>query len=432
MKKFIILIFLIAISNLKAEIVLVRNGDNYNNYGIGAGLGYLMHPASFKQLPGVPNCCPEFKLGTGTNVALNALFGYYIDKFGIILKAGVNFSTGDFKSTQQELMGINGEPYLGEFEHKINIKLTQTIISAGLSYLIKDKYHITAGLGTNINVSSKYNQSEQITKPAGKATFLDSNGIDTKSAIRNQLSGKLPDLNLFSPFVYFSVGLELPVSKDKSKFLIPEILVTYSFLNTLKNTKWNIFEVRFGLSFVFSTAKFIEKEIITTNDNDSLKIKDELNKKELERLKAEQAKNLADKKALEDNLRKEREARARQDAEQALLEQEKHIAEMNELQKKQAAEQEEIELENSFNEKLCKHLVVLFSSTNKNEIIKVRDYLKKSGNKEIKEFNDPYKNVTLYQIKSRVFNSYKEVIEFRRKTVTDLNLEDVPKIKCDD
>ena len=283
---------------------LFRRSEGYQDIGINLDYNYNFYRASFSKLPGVPNCCEGFSNSTGSGLTVGGVYDYFFSTYGFQISGGLNFHSGNFDALQEEVLGINGVPVDGQFDHHINFNLKNFNLEAAFSYNFTDKINLSLGLGAFYYYSSHFDQYEKIVKPAGKATFLDSNGNNTGSAIRNNFSGKLPDINKLQTYATAKIGYELPDRKDRSMFLRPEIGIDYTFSQMIKQLDWKLISLKFGVSLIFTSAKY--EEIISRDETgDILNRKLELKNKENDSLRKEREKELADKKILEAKLRKD-------------------------------------------------------------------------------------------------------------------------------
>jgi len=305
---------------------------------------------------------------------------------------------------------------------------------------LADKLNISMGIGTFYFFSSHYNQYEQIIKPAGKATFLNSDGKDTHSFIRNQFSGNLPDLNKLQSYATAKIGYEMPVKKNRSMFLKPEIGIDYSFSQMIKQLNWKLISFKFGLSLILTSAQFEEIKI-KDEDAELLNKKLEIQKKENDSLKKEKDRESNNRRLFEDKFRKDSIDKAALTAELSeKLKIEKDNADKANLEKSRI-EQERLEMSRTIEEenakagKKCSCFVILYSSTtDKNQADKLLRNLRNSGidNVSISIFIEPYLKQKYYRVKSNCYINHNEAFDDRIKYLEIIGkLDIVPQIICD-
>src|SRR5437762_3903901 len=69
MKRYVIILVVIFAFPLKSP----AQDTLRMRYGVVGGLSINRHTADFRALPGVPNCCPQFSSGSGTEPLLGGL-----------------------------------------------------------------------------------------------------------------------------------------------------------------------------------------------------------------------------------------------------------------------------------------------------------------------------------------------------------------------
>ncbi len=211
---------------------------NYNNYN-----------SNFTKLPDIPNCCPKFTTGGGFGYKIGLLFE--TDKSFWSLRSGLNNLSGGFIYTEKTNVIPNGTSVEGEFEHTIDADLNAIFLQPFFNLYINDNLLINLGVDFSYLITTEFSQKEQISKPVGQGTFLDSLGNDTYSRIRNQFSGKIPDANdiLFS--LTFGISYNLPMNKSNSLWLSPEAYFSYGINNVVKSIDWNINTFSLGLAIKY-------------------------------------------------------------------------------------------------------------------------------------------------------------------------------------
>jgi outer membrane protein OmpA-like peptidoglycan-associated protein len=263
MFKLLIITFL-----LLSQVLLAQNRADSLRQGYGLFADYTLnfHHADFKRIYDCPGCSPGYRNGFGQGWAIGILYEHPINK---VLSAEFRLSYLDFsgKLTRDEpiMLSVNNKAVEGMIEHTFDTKLN----AIGLIPLIKYKplknFSINLGFHIGYLIDKSYSQKEEISSPKGFGTFIDSNGVDTKTRVRNEFSGELEKAVpvLFSPMIGFSY--KVPMNKNGTLYAEPEIFYSYSLNNIVDDdlvSKWNLSAVRIGLSLKYTpdnTVKIIEK-----------------------------------------------------------------------------------------------------------------------------------------------------------------------------
>ncbi|MDQ1264948.1 MAG: hypothetical protein QG635_98 [Bacteroidota bacterium] len=229
-------------------------------YGIFGNFNYNIHLADFKRLPDVPSCCPNFQLGLGpaysAGLLLEIPFSY---GFSTQIRAGYFVYDGLLTSTESTYLYNNGRSVDGEFEYRLDSKLAIVGLEPLLSFGIYDKLRLNIGINAGYLLTKTFEQYEQITKPEGSVTFLDSLGSDSGDRIRNRYSGDLKNASDFQAAALLGISYELPLNNSRSLLAAPEILAGYSFTPVVSGLSWNVLTLRAGVAIKYAPEK--KKEI---------------------------------------------------------------------------------------------------------------------------------------------------------------------------
>ena len=101
MRKYsLILVLIISTIALNAQ----ENRKVIFYWGAYGGINLNMHTADFQQLPGYPNCCPQFTGGSGTGFDFGGLFEYPLQsKLNLTARVGLNSLGADL--TEKQIIG---------------------------------------------------------------------------------------------------------------------------------------------------------------------------------------------------------------------------------------------------------------------------------------------------------------------------------------
>ncbi|MCX6153795.1 MAG: OmpA family protein [Candidatus Kapabacteria bacterium] len=250
------------------KVILGTGYGGYVNYNLNS------HIANFQRLPGIPNCCPDFKTGDGTGLTFGFVFDYPIfTNFSVNAKLEYSGLNGLLSAIEPTKVAIDSMAVDGEFSHTMDAKLALISIKPGISFNIFDKLHINAAINIGYLLTKNYTQEEKITQPINSGTFIDSNGKDTKLRVQHQSTGTIPEVNPLILGVEGGLSYELPLNASKSMLLYPEINYYYSLTNIVNNLSWKANSLKFGLCLMYSTSKYTEiKQIIPQKEDENDKI----------------------------------------------------------------------------------------------------------------------------------------------------------------
>ena len=250
--KFYLTFFVFALFNLR---YLIAEDDsnvriNQSDYRIGL-FGHIninQFKSNFTKFPEIPNCCPKFTNGGGLGFRAGLLYEH--DSFWSV-RAGLSNLSGEFSYKEKTNIIPNGTSVEGEFEHIINTDLMAIFLQPLFNYWINEQFLLNIGFDLSYLITSDFSQKEQISKPVGVGTFLDSLGNDTYSRIRNQFSGKIPDVSSMLMSITVGASYNLPLNKKNSLFLAPEFYFSYGLNNVVKSIEWKINTFSLGLALKY-------------------------------------------------------------------------------------------------------------------------------------------------------------------------------------
>ena len=249
----IFILFLLFTANLFAQ--------DKASYGIFGDFSLNEHSANFQGLPGVPSCCPRYETGNGTGPAFGGIYQLPLTElFDLELRAAYRSLSGTLSATEATTVLHNGVPAQGSFQHTLTTGLSTVGIEPMVGMKIIGDLHLNLGLGAGILLSKTYAQHEEIVQPDGGGTFLDSNGNDTHSRIRNNLSGTIPNASALQLAALGGISYPLPLTASHTAFLVPEFLYSFGLTKIASDLTWNVNSLRFGLALMFSPAAPAIKE----------------------------------------------------------------------------------------------------------------------------------------------------------------------------
>jgi outer membrane protein OmpA-like peptidoglycan-associated protein len=267
------IIFILISLNSIYTINLTAQVESESKYGAYLHYNLNFHRSDFRDLPNVPNCCPSFMGGSGNGISLGlAYYHKFNETLFSQLKLGYINLNGNFKSLEHTVLSLNGVGVNGEFEHNLDVNIGMIMLEHLFTYKYKG-FSFSFGITGGITVLRDFSQIEIITKPDGLVTFLDENGINTGKFTRNDIKGKIQSINSFNVFLTTGISYSLPLKKDHSLSLAPEIYYSYSLNRIVDNRNWNINALRFGLALIYNTKwSGIEKvDSIKNSENPNYK-----------------------------------------------------------------------------------------------------------------------------------------------------------------
>ncbi len=262
---FNILILLAAASQLLCQ----QNSKNF--FDLGAAYYMIFDYAEFSNIPGAPNCCPEFNTGEGGGYSIFAGYNRQItpDLF-TGASFGISLSESIFKSRESTFVNYNNETTAGEFEHYMRINTGALYFQPQISYRFFKGLSVGAGVTTGLVFHKKYSQKEEIKKPEDAGTFLDENGEDTGSRTRNVNSGNINIDNSFYSAANINLAYDLQLNKKGTMYLKPEISFSLGITDYINDLNWSRNGISFAISFIYTPQwETFTKEITDTLDEET-------------------------------------------------------------------------------------------------------------------------------------------------------------------
>jgi len=231
-----------------------------NKYGVFFGLNPNFHSAKFNKLPGVPNCCPEFESGFGLGWNVGVLYERKVaEKLWIGTRLGMQTLDANLIKEEATTVNVANGSQAGSFEHRVETKFSNFGIEPNLLYEISDNLFINIGPRIDFNLTSTFSQAETIKNPAGFGTFLDENGNDTQSRIRNQAAGDIDKATSIFVGMVAGIAYELPLNKSNTFRMVPELSLYHSFSDFTSETQWTNTSLRAIVAVKYVQQKSVEK-----------------------------------------------------------------------------------------------------------------------------------------------------------------------------
>jgi outer membrane protein OmpA-like peptidoglycan-associated protein len=237
-----------------------------HRFGAYIGLGYNFHHPAFSELPGVPNCCPEFDEGSGLGFNFGLSYEHIFDKkFSILAKLGYYDDSGLLSRVENETVSVDFQPYNGKFEHTIDASLASVALKTMLGYKIFNSIDddflssltFFAGLRFGYLITKEYSQKEQIIDPADRGKFVDSD-----SQIRNESSGDIPETSDINFSLSTALRGELPLNNEKTFSLSLELGFDHQLTNFVDSRDWTKSSLLANIGIIYTPQQIIEEQII--------------------------------------------------------------------------------------------------------------------------------------------------------------------------
>jgi outer membrane protein OmpA-like peptidoglycan-associated protein len=241
------------------------SNDNINSddrFGIFINFNLNPHSADFHRLPGIPNCCPHFSSGFGAGFSFGALYELpVINDFYLGWRAGYSSIGAELSETERTSVILGQTLTQGEFEHVVDASIQSIGIEQHAGYSLFENFSLFAGVRAGYIISTYYEQSERITKPDGRATFLNPDGTDSHQTVRNESDGAIPEANSLNISALLGMSYALPLNSERTLTLNPELsyYLGFSDLVNFDNPEdgegWKANSFKIGASIKYSPKK---------------------------------------------------------------------------------------------------------------------------------------------------------------------------------
>ena len=221
------------------------------SFGLHASWLIPQYQLDFNQLPGVPNCCPNFDHGEGVGINADLFLEYRLFAYNQIrFKAGLTLLSAFISKIEPEWVIVNEKLYPASISHEIISAFPMITSELVYKYGTPVGLYFFAGFSIGYIMNSNFEQKEILVKPENEGTF--ENGLRT----RNYAKGEIEDASsfLFSPLV--GAEFDLPLDEFSTYVLTPSFAFYLGLNSILKSEEWNVMYFSIGLSFRYNP--FIE------------------------------------------------------------------------------------------------------------------------------------------------------------------------------
>ena len=234
-----------------------------NKYGIYGGINLNIHQANFRNLPGIPNCCPRFEEGTGLGFNLGILYEHSLtNRIRVGARLGIQTFDGTLTTEETTQLNTPDGTTQGIFEHKVESSFLNIGFEPTVMYNVFKNLYFSLGARLGQNLTKNFSQVETIVKPDGVGTFIDDDGNDTGKRTRNDTSGYLPDAVGFQYGLVTGLSYELPLNQNNTFRLVPELFYYHGFSDLVENTDWSLSSIRASIAIKYAPLDEEPKEEI--------------------------------------------------------------------------------------------------------------------------------------------------------------------------
>lgn len=222
-------------------------------YGVYGDFALNFHTSSFRQLPGIPNCCKDFDGGSGSGFSLGALYQFSLARrLTLQLRGGYQEFSAELITPEATTIFSGGSAADGEFEHHLAATLSTVGVEPILGYRLFGRVNLHAGLRVGMLMSKGFSQYEQLSKPADAGTFLDSTGKDSGRRLRNEFSGDIPNAQSLQLSAIIGASMKVPINSSRTLFLAPELYYTFGLTNIAQHLDWKANTLQLGIAIKYS------------------------------------------------------------------------------------------------------------------------------------------------------------------------------------
>lgn len=262
--KIIMIVLLIVVFNSNN---IWADTDNKSPLLLGMAVGYNWNnsPSDFSHIEGYPNCCPQFHDGTGGGIEFSTYAIYKFKPFwGLGLKLSYNNTSIDYKANNQiKPVLVNNILTNAEIAHKMKFTFNSLLINPTISIFATKNLVASVGYVASFNTNTKFKQGEVLIKPEH------SGFSDTKSNYRNVYSENITDFRKLTSLVNFDLMYLLPINRNNTLFIYPEIKYSYGLNQDIvkdKDIKDNSFYCGVGVAFNMEKKQEIMNKQIFQRD----------------------------------------------------------------------------------------------------------------------------------------------------------------------
>lgn len=229
----------------------------YNvQYGVFSDINLNSYTTDFKELPGVPNCCPQFQNGNGIGYSFGLLYRQPVyTNIDVSLRLGYFSLNGKLSANEYEYIIIDTLK-IAEIEHSLTGELGLLGIEPAIYFRLYENFFIFLGTNIGILLPKKFEQKEELIEPANYGTF--ENGLRT----RNEQAGTIQKTSTVLMFLSAGFSYDIPLNSRRTLYLAPEVIFSFGLNSVLQDRTWKITFIRGGLSLKYSPKPALATPLI--------------------------------------------------------------------------------------------------------------------------------------------------------------------------
>lgn len=232
--------------------------------GLLAGYGLNDHTASFGKLGSYPSCCPEFTSGSGGGVWLGAYgaidLGPRLRLHGRLLYGNQGGTLADDERSFVADLRDTARVVPALFRHELTASLTSVGLEPVIGWRPFGGLEVMAGARIAVVTQATFRQTETLVEPTDFGSYVgaDRVWVDTQADI--------PDVNTLRFGLVGGLRYSLPLNKDTSLVLAPEVTWVHDLSGVGSGVSWNAHTLRFTASVGWRRPAATVPELPTTTD----------------------------------------------------------------------------------------------------------------------------------------------------------------------
>ena len=240
-------IFILLVIVTTTPILAQNSKVGSQRVGLFGNVDAAINAASFTGLPDVPSCCPEYS--TSTDIGWLAGISYIrplTPTWTLHVRGHYGQYGGSFQSLENEpTIGPGGVEEQATIQHDLTTAFSQISIEPLAGYHLTRDLSLLGGLTLGYVFSAKFDQNETLIEPIDAVFGSQSRERNTKS------NEDIADASVFNIGLTIGASYDIALNADRSVFISPEVLFTFSPIPQVSGISYNIHHLRAGLALSF-------------------------------------------------------------------------------------------------------------------------------------------------------------------------------------
>ena len=214
--------------------------------GVYFGLSRNLHRADhINGLPGVPSCCPDYTNGSGIGYSAGVLAEIpFADPWRVGWLLSLASYDGKLQTLEYEEVNANRALVVATFEHTIESNINAIGLESYIGYEVISNLKLRLGLRGDLLFGQNFSQQERLAAPEG-ITY------ETGRRTRLEFDGTVSSAAPLHGAVVGGIRYDLPINKNKSWAIAPEISGWYGLTDLIKDVPWSVHGLRLGVSLQY-------------------------------------------------------------------------------------------------------------------------------------------------------------------------------------